>query len=104
MLASALEQEIKLQGRLKRPRASWWSSGTGDYSHVSVDDNSSSLLTRIGLDHEDTIGEASNVYSDADARDIYKPVQGYEGSHRFDHNASWTEQQEKTLVRKVRHL
>ena len=32
---------------------------------------------------------------------FYKPIDTYEGRHRWDPNAEWTEQEEKKVVRKV---
>lgn len=32
----------------------------------------------------------------------YKPCEKYEGLHRWDANAGWTEKEEKRIVRKVR--
>ena len=31
----------------------------------------------------------------------YKPCEQYEGKHRWDPNAEWTEQEEKRIVRRV---
>jgi hypothetical protein len=41
------------------------------------------------------------VFSDPDAALIYKPIENYEGSHRFDPTATWTPQEESALVRTV---
>ena len=32
---------------------------------------------------------------------FYKPIDTYEGRHRWDPNAEWTEQEERKIVRKV---
>lgn len=33
--------------------------------------------------------------------DLYEPIPEYEGKHRYDPSAEWTEAEEKKLVRKV---
>jgi hypothetical protein len=34
----------------------------------------------------------------------YKPIENYEGAHRYDPNFQWTEAEEKKVLRKVRKL
>lgn len=46
--------------------------------------------------------EDESVFSNVKARDIYKPIEKYEGRHRFDVNATWSDNEEKKLVRRVR--
>jgi hypothetical protein len=36
------------------------------------------------------------------ATELYEPIPEYEGRHRYDPSAEWTEKEEKVLVRKVR--
>ena len=45
-----------------------------------------------------------NVFSDPKAIEIYKPIGKYGVRHRFDLHATWSEYEEKTLVRKVGSL
>jgi hypothetical protein len=40
-----------------------------------------------------------SVFSDPDAALLYKPIEKYEGSHRFDPTATWTPEEEQKLVR-----
>lgn len=35
------------------------------------------------------------------SQELYEPIPEYEGRHRYDPSAEWTEKEEKTLVRKV---
>lgn len=35
------------------------------------------------------------------ATELYEPIPEYEGRHRYDPSAEWTEKEEKRLVRKV---
>ncbi|KAI4159597.1 MAG: hypothetical protein LQ342_006435 [Letrouitia transgressa] len=45
--------------------------------------------------------EDESVFSNVKARDIYKPIEKYEGRHRFDVNATWSDNEEKKLVRRL---
>ena len=53
-------------------------------------DNSSRLVKNV-----------KNVFVAPEVADIYKPIEGFEGAHRFDSSAIWTKKEEKSLVRKV---
>lgn len=44
---------------------------------------------------------SEHVYEPPESREMYKLIQGYEGSHRFDPSLEWTEAEEKALVRTV---
>ena len=83
-------------------RQKWWKIGGKDVSHVSVDDGyevdseTSSLDGSSGL-----VKNVNNVFVAPEAVEIYKPIAGFEGTHRFDPSAVWTEEEEKTLVRTV---
>lgn len=85
-------------------RDPWWKLGGKDVSFVSVDagyvrsDNSaSSSKTKLGS--VESLGH--HVFETAESKEIYKPIEGYEGSHRFDPTFEWTAEEEKTLVRTV---
>ena len=85
-------------------RQPWWKLGGTDYSFVSVDagyarnpDSASSSNTR--LDESEYLGKS--VYDTIEAKEIYKPIEGYEGAHRFDPNFEWTPEEERKLVRTV---
>jgi hypothetical protein len=41
-----------------------------------------------------------SVYDDEDIAVFFEPVAKSEGIHRVDHSATWTEVEEKTLVRR----
>jgi len=93
-----------LQSTLPNPvnTKPWWKIGGKDYSFVSVDagypktvDSASSSDTalNVSLDH--------NVYETDGVKDVYKPIEGYEGTHRFDPSFQWDPQEEKRLVRTV---
>jgi hypothetical protein len=85
-------------------RKPWWKLGGKDYSFVSVnagyartDISTSSSETK--LDNVENLGQ--HVYETDDVKDIYKPIEGYEGSHRFDPSFTWSPEEEKSLVRTV---
>jgi hypothetical protein len=44
-----------------------------------------------------------SVFDDSGAAQFYQPIEKYEGAHRFDPNATWSAEEEKTLVRCVSH-
>lgn len=44
----------------------------------------------------------SGTFATGGSLDLYEPIPEYEGKHRYDPNASWTEKEAKKLVRKVR--
>ncbi|SCV67223.1 BQ2448_5869 [Microbotryum intermedium] len=54
------------------------------------------------LESDDRDGKASTVISSDDGLlDLYKPPSHWEGAHRYDPNAQWTEAEEKAVVRKT---
>lgn len=44
---------------------------------------------------------SGGVYAAGGSTRYYRPIPEYEGLHRWDPNAEWTEKEEKRLVRKV---
>ena len=42
--------------------------------------------------------------SDNDNQNLYLLINGYEGKHRFDPTATWIDQEESSLIRKVRKM
>lgn len=43
----------------------------------------------------------STFDNDSDLQNFYKPIERYEGYHRYDPDYVWSEEDEKKLVRKV---
>ena len=92
-------------------RRPWFKLGGQDHPFVSVDagypratDSASSSESDLTVPNK-----AHNVWETQDAHDIYAPIAGYEGAHRFDPNFKWEPEEEKALIRKVsrpfdRHL
>jgi len=87
----------------KRP---WWKFGGPDISFAAVDPVSVTTSTPTSIkDDVETSGEQNihgSVFDDSKAAELYKPVAKYEGRHRFDPSATWTEEEERKLVRTVR--
>lgn len=82
----------------------WWRFGGEDRSFVPVNVTSSVKSTRTSSDEDELANENTvygSVFSDSRAQEFYKPIEKYEGRHRFDMHATWTEQEEKALVRRV---
>ena len=51
------------------------------------------------LDVVENLGR--HVYETDDTKEIYKPIAGYEGSHRFDPSFQWDPAEERKLIRIV---
>lgn len=79
----------------------WWKLGGFDYSYVSVNAGyeSSASSSSTKLDTVEANGRL--VWETDDAKEIYKPIEGYEGSHRFDPSFQWDPEEEKRLVKVV---
>lgn len=81
----------------------WWKLGGKDYSFVPV---SSGYTQDAEINKSDSTLDSvqdmgRHVYESVEANDIYKPIEGYEGAHRFDPNFKWTAEEEKQLVKTV---
>lgn len=49
------------------------------------------------------LGEGEGgVFATGANADLYKPIEKYEGAHRYDPKFEWSEKEEKKLVRRVR--
>lgn len=88
-------------------RKPWWKLGGQDFSFVSVNAGytrnvNSASSSDTNFKTVETLG--NHVYETEDAKEIYKPIEGYEGSHRFDPSFQWTPEEEKALVRTVSSL
>ena len=44
---------------------------------------------------------ASNINGSLNLAECYVPIDSYEGKHRYDPEAEWTEQEEIVLIRRV---
>lgn len=100
---SPSESEAKFVPKTVKARR-WWTLGGRDISYVSVDvdrevDSETSSLETSG--DAPLVKNVNNVFEAPEATEIYKPIQGFEGTHRFDPSATWTEAEEKALVRRV---
>lgn len=80
----------------------WWQFGGKDISFVSVDaglDSETSSLDRSSSFNSEK--GTNDLFHDPEVTELYKPIEGFEGTHRFDPTATWTPEEEKALVRKV---
>ncbi|OAL32679.1 hypothetical protein AYO20_07837 [Fonsecaea nubica] len=88
----------------RKPRQrKWWQLGGKDISHVSVDadvdlDSETSSFEQNG---NSLVKNVNNVFEAPEATEIYKPIEGFEGTHRFDPSAEWSPEEEKALVRRL---
>lgn len=70
---------------------------------------STTVETKQGsIDGSQSLGETFQLHSDTYAEGgltkFYEPIPEYEGRHRWDPNAEWSEVEEKKLIRKVGSL
>ncbi len=103
-LAEAFPSQEHTKTKAKKPAQpeKWWKLFGKDVSHVSVDVGYDGRSETSSLETSDLVKNVDNVFEAPEATEIYKPIAGFEGSHRFDPSATWTEAEEKTLVRRVR--
>jgi hypothetical protein len=82
----------------------WWKLGGKDISFAPVDPDSVTTSNTASTEDIETTGLDNihgSVFDDSSAAQFYKPIEKYEGSHRFDPKATWTPAEEKALVRTV---
>lgn len=83
---------------------SWWKAESGDHVFVPVDPYSA-VETNSKSDAESNPPTNKDISDGSDSvndnPNLYIPVDGYEGKHRFDPTATWTDQEERSLIRKV---
>jgi len=96
--------ELQVVDRQPIKRKPWYKLGGKDESFVSVDAGyartvSPASTSDTKLDSLEDLGH--NVWETEDSKEIYKPIEGYEGAHRFDPSLKWTPAEEKALVRTV---
>lgn len=79
--------------------------GYTDQSWVPVDIDENFDYTRKATsidDFEHQSGhQQGSVFEDAEGAEFYKPIEKYEGRHRFVPDATWTPEEERRLVRTV---
>lgn len=86
-------------GLTQRQQPSRWFRWFGkDVSYVSIDEGYDTSSETSSLD-EHEINNSRNVFQSPEAAGIYKLVDGYEGAHRFQPDATWTPEEEQKLVR-----
>jgi len=96
--------KVTESSKRERPRK-WWQIGGEDISHVSIDAGCGTDFpssTTSSLD-EDSNKPSKNkgIFVAPEALEVYRPVKEFEGAHRFDPAAKWTDEEEQKLVRKV---
>ena len=89
------------------PKKKWWNIGGPDISFAAVDpapaSNSSSTSIKDDIETSGAQNVQGSVFDDSKAAELYQPVEKYEGRHRFDPSATWTEEEERKLIRSVRY-
>jgi hypothetical protein len=106
--AFADEKATSLQLPTPIRRRKWYQFGGQDYSFVSV--NAGYPLSESSAASSDTLVNEFDevakhgVYETEEAREIYKPIEKYEGAHRFKPDFVWEPEEERKLVRRVSRL
>lgn len=95
------QDELQNNTRLRKNK--WWQFSGKDRSFVPTKGKGSNSSITSSQDDVYSLNEGT-VYSDARAAEIYKPIEKYEGRHRFDIRATWSDEEEKKLVRRVRRV
>lgn len=87
-------------------RKPWWKLGGKDTSFVSV--NAGYAVSSSSSDPDSKTSSVEDlgkhVWETEESKEIYKPIEGYEGAHRFDPSLKWTPEEEKRLVKSVRPI
>ena len=84
-------------------RRPWWALGGQDLSFATARPETSTEHppTSKGEAHVAENNIQQSVIADSQAAEFYEPIEKYEGRHRFDPNATWSEEEERKLVRRV---
>jgi hypothetical protein len=87
-------------------RRAWWKLRGKDISFAAVDPASATASLRDDIENSssDENNIKGTVFDDSAAAEFYRPVEKYEGRHRFDPTATWTPEEERKLLRTVRLL
>ena len=99
--AEGRQDTLVVSDRVTKFRGSpWWKFNGRDRIFIPTGQHESkSSLDDSSLDEDNTVDDS--VYNNARAHEIYKPIENYEGRHRFDLTATWSDDEEKKLIRKV---
>jgi hypothetical protein len=82
----------------------WWKLGGKDISFAPVDPDSvttSNSQSTEDIETSQLDNIHGSVFDDSGAAQFYKPIEKYEGAHRFDPSATWTPEEERKLIRTV---
>jgi hypothetical protein len=79
----------------------WYHFGGKDRIFVTVDALAVHKGETLDDEHSADPNAPDNIYTKNDVAEVYKPIEGYEGAHRFDPTATWSPEEEKKLVRRV---
>ena len=103
--------ETRLPAAQPGPPASWLkrvlylARGQPDHEVAFMQSRGRPSLSEISNDlilkDDDQKDLETPVFQELHARDCYAPIDSYEGRHRYDPTAQWTEAEERVLVRKV---
>lgn len=76
-----------------------YDSKDAEFAKDSADVKTSSPAGSLRLGESD-----GGVFAQGGNIDSYKPIDKYEGAHRYDPEFQWTEKEEQKLIRRVRTM
>ncbi|KFG87251.1 phthalate transporter [Metarhizium anisopliae] len=82
-------------------RQKWWQLGGKDVSHVSIDAGYETAPSSASSSYLEDGNKNEGVFVAPEALEVYRPVEGFEGTHRFDPSATWSYEEEEQLVKKL---
>ena len=84
-------------------RRPWWALGGQDQSFATARPETSVVPSTSSKEdvHSNNNDIQQSVFADSQAAEYYEPIEKYEGRHRFDPHATWSDEEERKLVRRV---
>ncbi|RMZ91489.1 hypothetical protein DV736_g1265, partial [Chaetothyriales sp. CBS 134916] len=82
----------------KKPQR-WYTLGGKDVAYRPIDSGFESSSSNSS--EENLVKNTGNVYTAPEAVALYKPIEGFEGAHRFQPDAVWSPEEEKALVKEL---
>lgn len=89
--AGPAKAPVETAGDMKLLLSSFEKAGSGDSDRALH-----------GAADRDEVRKRNKTFETIDDVSYYKPIEQYEGIHRYDPNFVWEPQEEKKLIRKVR--
>lgn len=69
---------------------------------ASQKDSPGASILESDQESQQTQGYDNGTFQVKEGHEYYRPIDSYEGMHRWDPGFEWTEEEEKNIVRKVK--